>query len=125
MKYSVRHEYIQDDTILLRTFKGSLSLLDIAHCIDDDVNQGRIHSGLIGVINDYLDSNIKVEIDDLDNVLAAFDKHEDVLIPMKWAVIVDFSLAAVPSIFREKNPKYNLQSFTEFSSALRWVEGVS
>ncbi len=125
MKYSITYEYIKDDTILIRTFKGSLSLNEIANCIKDDIKQGAIHGGLIGVINDYLEADIHIEMDDLDKILSVFEERQDLFLAMKWAVIVDFSVAAVPSIFKEKNPEYSLQSFTDFPSALRWVEGVS
>ncbi len=124
MKYSITYEYIKDDKILIRTFKGCMSLIDVANGIKDDIKQGMIHNGLIGVINNYLDVEINIEIDDLDIISSVFEEHQDLLIPIKWAVVVDFSVVAVPSIFKDKNPKFHFQSFTDFSSALRWVEGV-
>ncbi len=125
MKYTVSYEYIDDNKVLVRTFKGNLSLIDIANCMNHDFKNGKIHHGLIGVVNNYLAAEIKIEMDDLAKIAAVFTEYQDLMLHLKWAVIVDYSIVAVPSIFKNNNPDFNLQSFTDLSSALRWVEGVS
>ncbi len=124
MKYSITHEYIKNDTILVRTLKGCLSLLDLANSADDDIKKGIIHSGLIGVITHHVDTDFSIDVNDMKLVAAVYDKHLDLLTKIKWAVVIDFSAVALPSLLKRKNPRYNMQSFTEFSSALRWVERV-
>ncbi len=124
MKYSITHEYIKEGTILIRTFKGCLSLRDLATTMNDEIEQGIIHSGLTGVINHHVDTDIVADVADMGLVSSVYEKHLDLLINIKWAIIIDFSVVALPALFKRKNPIYNIQSFTNYSSALRWVEGV-
>ncbi len=125
MKHSITYEYIADGKILVRTFTGSLSLREVATSMDDDIEKGTIHKGLIGIINHHVDTDINIEDGDMEFVVSVYKKHLDLLIDIKWATVIDFSMVALPALLKGKNPSFNVQSFTNFSSALRWVESES
>ena len=122
MKYPVEYEFDKDCEILIRKFKGTVSMNDIISSWEEIIAKNLISSKHKGVISDFRETNLQVDMRDMDKISAYFNDNITIFENLRLAQIIDSPLIAYPMIFRINNPKTPLKPFSTLEAAIIWVK---
>ncbi len=118
-------EYSSDEDILIRTFKGTITMKDVISSWVYVIETGLISQYHKGIISDYREANIQIEIDDVEKLMLFFKKHEDIFKNLKLAVVIDSPNIAIPMYLTHKYPKIAAEPFSSIEAAIRGIRPVS
>lgn len=125
MNYSVEYKSDEDDIILTKSFKGTVTMSDIISSWEHVINNKLITQNQRGIISDYRGINWQAEIEDLDELENYCKENINFFKNLRIAVLVDSPKIVLPIIFKRKCPEIKTMPFNTIRAATDWIKRLS
>ncbi|GAF01489.1 hypothetical protein [Saccharicrinis fermentans] len=122
MSFSVKHTCLENDSILIRSFSGSVVMQDVIDAWKSDIKNGIVHSGLKGIVTDFTHCKNNATIDELQKIVEFYKDNITVFEHIKLAVVLDAPNVIVLLLFEETHADMHHKAFSTFNAALAWVK---
>lgn len=119
MNYHV--EYIYKDNYLIRKFTGDINFQAVLNSWQYLVEHDLGKEEYIGIINDFSDASMKMELEELQQLLNYFKLNSEIFKKLKLAVIMTTPENVVFPIFAQKISNFNIKAFSSLKSAEDWI----
>jgi hypothetical protein len=115
-------QYIHDDRIIIRKFAGEISFKEVMESWTHLISNELISPECIGIINDFTEAKLQMQMNNLDKLFDFFLTYYDVFKKIKLAVIMNTPAETVlPILAKEEHPQFKIQAFCTFDAAEKWV----
>ncbi|MDA3952829.1 MAG: hypothetical protein PF485_04225 [Bacteroidales bacterium] len=114
-------EYIEKNNYLLRTFHGTFDYTEILSSWEYLIKEKLKNRKYVGVINDFSNAKLNMEIDDLNKLLDLFKKNGNIFENLKLAVIMTSPDNIVFPIFAQINFPFKIKTFSTMEGAEKWI----
>jgi len=122
MSFSDYHiEYIEDDYCLTRKFSGVLKIDEIINTWKYLIENKLKHKKYKGIINDFTNARLEMEIDDVEQLMNLFKENIDIFKDLKLAVIMSSPENIVFPAFAQNNSTFKIKPFSTISAAKDWM----
>jgi len=124
MKYKVIYKSIDDGKVLIRTFKGTITVDDIISSWKHILEQILILEKHKGVITDYRESDelSTIKFEDTKDIKKYIEENFEVFKNLKLAVVIDSPKIVVPILFMDDFPQLNMEIFSTMRAAKHWIK---
>lgn len=119
MSYEI--EYINKTNYLIRIFHGELHFPEIIASWEYLIEKYLKTHQFKGIINDFSDAQLKMELSDLDELMTLFKFNIKIFENLKLAVIMTSPDNIVFPVFAQNNSPFNIKAFSTIESATEWV----
>ena len=117
-------EYIEKSNYLIRVFHGVFNtseiLLSWEYLI---VNKLKNHK-YIGIISDFSNAKLNMELDDLDPLISLFEKNSKIFENIKLAVVMTSPDNIVFPVFAQSKSTFNIKAFSTMKAAKYWLSNT-
>ena len=115
-------ETINDGDILVREFKGDVLFSEIYDSWITLIENNSLIDIKKGVLNDFRNATLHVNLDDLKDLMALFSEHKPIFSRLKLAVIMEKPENFVLPIYAETNyPDFKIKAFCTREAAINWL----
>lgn len=114
-------EYKEENGYLLRTFRGIFHIDEIMESWEYLINHKLKENKYIGILNDFSCAQLKMEMEDLDKILALFKDNTHIFENLKLAVIMTRPDNIVFPLFAKNTSTFNIGAFTTLEGAKNWI----
>ena len=118
---SLKIEYSEENNYLIRIFNGTLEPNDIISAWEYLIDEKLKKKQYIGVISDYTNVELDMELDDFDHLLDLFKKNSKLLENIKLAMILETHINKVFPLLTLRYSQFNIRSFPTLESAKNWI----
>ena len=115
-------EYIEENGYLIRVFEGIFHIDEIMESWEYLINTKLKKIKYTGILNDFSNAKLKMELTDLEKILGLFKKNMDIFENIKIAVIMTTPDNIIFPVFAKNTSSFNIASFTTLDTAKRWVQ---
>ncbi|MGQ1785007.1 MULTISPECIES: hypothetical protein [unclassified Saccharicrinis] len=122
MSYHVEHTLVEDDSVLIRSFRGSVVMQDVINSWKTDIEKGLVHAGLKGIVTDFTACENNATINELQDIAEFYKANIDVFENLKLGVVLDTPNVVVLLLFEESHAEMQHKAFSTFEAALEWVK---
>lgn len=116
----VTYKYSKNE-ILLRIFKGSISVHSIINSWKDVITDKRKYKGVITDYRYLKDENILVDVDDISEFTKYIKLNIEFFKSIRFAVVVNSPKIAIPMILKNNFPELKFETFSTIEAAVEWV----
>ena len=110
------------DSILIRNFRGTVSVTEIIESWESLISNKMITPLLRGVINNITDCNLKMDMESF-KTLAGYLKQNTSLKGIKLAVIVtDPKMIVFPTVAQTAEKELKIKPFSTLEAAVEWIQ---
>lgn len=121
MSLRVEYTYDEKNKIITRCFCGEVRLQDNIDSWDELFSEYDFTS-IRGVINDFSEAEMRMEIDEISTLLKYLSEHLSNLPNIKLPVIaLKPEIIVFPSIAANDFPNLNIKPFSTIEGALSWI----
>lgn len=118
-------KYIDDNSILLRKVRGRAEFSDIYCSWNDMIKNGEISPGIKGIINDFHNAELIMNISDVKKLINLFEENSDIFGGKRIAVVVDsYKNIVFPMVGQKFASKMEVRPFSTYEAAYDWVSGL-
>lgn len=115
--------YIENGTILLRTIRGRGSFVKVMQSWEEVVSNAWMNSTIKGVLGDYREAELQMNLDDLNELANFFKGHMEVFQGVKFAFVTDNPNDIVIPLYAEgKYPEFKIHAFSSLKPAISWIK---
>lgn len=114
-------EYIEEEEYLIRNFHGTFHVDEIIKSWEYLIKTKLQEKKYLGIINDFSNAQLKMKLDDLEQLLALFKKNMHLFKDLKLAVIMTTPDNVIFPIFAKDTSPFNIAAFTTLKAAQNWV----
>ena len=119
-------KYIDDNSILLRKVRGKAEFHEIYCSWNDMIKNGEIKPDIKGIINDFHNSELIMNIADVKKLIDLFEENYNIFGGKKIAVVVDsYKNIVFPMVGQKFASKMEVRPFSTFDAAYDWVSGLT
>ncbi len=119
-------EYIDDDSIMVRRVRGKAEFSDIFCSWSDLIKNNEIKPAITGIINDFRDVELIMNIADVKKLITLFEENTDIFGGKKIAVVVDsYKNIFFPMVGQKFTSKMQVRPFSTYEAAYNWVKGLA
>ncbi len=118
--YSLEYQKDEENKILIRSFYGKLGMNGVIASWEDDINNNIVTKDFNAIITDFTNSENTVQMSDLGEIAAFYDKNFELFKDIKLAVVIDTPSVAILLLYEDQNTKLNHKAFTTVEAAMNW-----
>lgn len=119
--FEVAHRKDNKTKIFYRTVKGKINAEEIISSLEEEIQSGLVNLNLKGVITDYTSAEVVINVEDLDKFTAFFERNSELMTKVKYAVVIDSPVVAMPVLFKKRNPLYKMSTYNTIEAAELWI----
>ncbi|MDA3952828.1 MAG: hypothetical protein PF485_04220 [Bacteroidales bacterium] len=119
MSYTV--DYSEEKNYLIRKFQGKLNPNDIKSTWEYLIEEKLKKHRYIGVISDYTNAELNMELDDFDHLLVLLKKNSELLENFKIVVVMNSPINSVFPLFSLRYSQFDIKSFSTVEAAKIWM----
>lgn len=121
MNYSILFEFDHKSGILIRTFKGIVTINDLLDSWKYIIEQELCSGDFKGVITDFRETDFQVEMIELRVLDAFFKENMESICHLSIAQIIDSPKIAFPILLAKQYPHLRLKAFSTLKAAKEWI----
>lgn len=124
MKNIVKYNFINNDSILIRSFYGEIDNSFLIKTWDDVIKYVETHN-IKSLITDFRESNIdELDIETKDIIISIIRKYKNFFNNIKIATVIDSPKIYIPTIatYDLKPDDIMLKCFSTIESAIKWAK---
>jgi hypothetical protein len=114
-------EYIEKSNYLIRVFHGVFNSSEILISWEYLIANKLNNHNYIGIINDFSDAKLNMELEELDPLMSLFSKNNKIFKNIKLAVITTSPDIIVFPIFAQSRSTFNIKAFSTMEAAKYWI----
>ena len=114
-------EYIDEDNYLIRNFYGIFHANEIIESWEYLIRTKLKENKYIGILNDFTHANLKMELEDLEQILGLFKKNMHIFKDLKLAVIMTTPDNIIFPVFAKETSLFTISAFTTLEAAKKWI----
>ena len=118
---SFKVNYKEENNYLIRTFQGRLNPDNIKSTWEYLIEEKLKKNKYIGIISDYTNAELDMELDDFDHLLVLLKKNSELLENLKIVVVMDSPINSVFPLFSLRYSQFNIKSFSTLDLAKKWM----
>lgn len=121
MKSQNKYQWVFEDEVLIRKFKGKIYVDDIISSWEFAIENNLIEEHLKGVISDFTQAEFNMSFSDLEKIIAYVKKNK-VLRDLKLAVLINSPDKIVfPAFAAHQHPEIDVRPFSTKQAAIEWI----
>lgn len=115
-------EYRSDSKILYRKFQGKVTFEEVMESWKDLVRNNKIGLQVIGILNDFTFAELIMDRENLAELMAFFQSHNEIFERIKLAVVMIIPETIVLPVLASQNyPQFKIEAFSTVEAAERWL----
>lgn len=118
---SLKIDYSEENNYLIRNFHGILEPNDIISAWEYLIEEKLKRKQYIGVISDYTNVKLDMELDDFDHLLDLLKKNSKLLEDIKLAIVLESHINEVFPLLTLRYSQFNIRSFSTLEAAKGWM----
>lgn len=115
-------EYIEEDDYLIRNFHGIFHIDEIVESWKYLIENKLQEKEYTGVLNNFCDADLKMQLDDLEQLLGLFKKHIHTFKNLKLAVVMTTPENIIFPYFAKTTSQFKIEAFTTVEAAKNWLQ---
>ena len=117
-------EYIEKSNYLIRVFHGIFNSSEILSSWEYLIREKLKNYKYIGVISDFSNAKLNMELDDLDPLMSLFEKNSKIFENIKLAVLMTSPDNIVFPLFAQSKSPFNIKAFSTIEGAENWILNI-
>lgn len=117
-------EYIEKSNYLIREFHGIFNSSEILLSWEYLIEKKLKNHNYIGIINDFSNAKLNMELGDLDSLISLFNKNSKIFKDIKLAVLMTSPDNIVFPIFAQSRSPFNIKAFSTMEGAEKWILNI-
>ena len=118
---SLKIDYSEENNYLIRIFNGILKPNDIISSWEYLIEEKLKKKQYFGVISDYTNVELDMELDDFDHLLDLMKRNNKLLENIKLAIVMETHINEVFPLLTLRYSQFNIHSFPTFEAAKDWM----
>ena len=115
-------EYRSDSKILYRKFQGKVTFEEVMESWKDLVRNNKIGPQVIGILNDFTFAELIMDRENLAELMAFFQSHNEIFERIKLAVVMIIPETIVLPVLASQNyPQFKIEAFSTVEAAEKWL----
>lgn len=114
-------EYVDEGKYLIRRFHGVFNKDELLESWKHLVENTLQEKSYDGILNDFCDAQIKMEINDLEYLMDFFRQNMSIFQNLKLAVVMTSPDNIIFPLFAKKTSPFNIAAFTTLNAAQKWI----
>lgn len=114
-------EYKFEERIIIRNYKGDITVDDIVSSWNYLINNKLITPGLKGIISDFREADFLVDKTGFKKLSNYYSENIDLISHLKLAQLITTSKIVFTILFEDQNPQIPTKAFSTMGAARRWV----
>ena len=118
--FTVTYELNENNTILVRTIFGQITMSEIIELWEEDIFNKRVTTELKAVITDFSKGKNLSKMEERKNITAFYRKNIDFFKNIKIAVVLNDRSIAIPLLYEQEHQDIQHLAFSTIEAAMKW-----